>query len=61
MKTLDIDGLPEPVAEAVTRIVQTLREHFAATHEHRPPVDLPRWPGKVLGSLRREEMYKDAG
>ena len=58
IKTVSIEGLPEPVAAAVVQMVETLREQFAGP---RQPVELPRWPGKVLGNLTREEIYADVG
>jgi hypothetical protein len=62
MKTVSIEGLPEPVAEAVVRIVETLRSQFAAMEKTpSPPVELPRWPGKILGKLSREEIYEHVG
>jgi hypothetical protein len=57
MKTVSVEGLPEPVAEAVVRMVETLRSQFAEKHEPPPQVDLPRWSGKVLDNLTREEIY----
>ena len=61
MKTVDIEGLPEPVAAAVIQMVETLRCQFAAQTESRARIDLPRWPGKVLGNLTREEIYEHVG
>ena len=61
VKTISIDGLPEPVAAAVVQMVETLRRQFTAKAEPRPQVDLPRWPGKVLGHLTREEIYEHVG
>lgn len=61
MKTVNIDGLPEPVAAAVVQMVETLRSQFAAKAETRPRVDLPRWPGRILGKLSREEIYEHVG
>ena len=61
MKTVNIDGLPEPVAAAVVQMVETLRCQFTARPEPQPRVDLPRWPGKVLGNLTPEEIYEHAG
>jgi len=58
VKTVSIEGLPEPVAEAVVKIVETLRGQFVGRHEPAPRVDLPRWPGKLLGNLSREEIYE---
>lgn len=61
MKTVNIDGLPEPVAAAVVQMVATLRSQFAAKAESSPRTELPRWPGRVLGTLSREELYEHAG
>jgi hypothetical protein len=61
VKTVSVEGLPEPIAVAVVQMVKTLREQFAGPPEPRQPVELPRWPGKVLGNLTREEIYADVG
>ncbi len=61
MKTISVEGLPEPVAEAVVRMVETLRSQFAEKPESPTRVDLPRWPGKVFGNLTREEIYEHVG
>jgi hypothetical protein len=60
MKTVNIEGLPEPIAAAVVKTVETLRSQFVAQSGPRPPIDLPSWPGKVLGNLTREEIYEHA-
>jgi hypothetical protein len=61
VKTVNIEGLPEPVAEAVVKMVETLRRQFTTGSEPRPQVELPRWPGRVLGNVTREEIYEHAG
>jgi hypothetical protein len=61
METVSIEGLPEPVAAAVVQMVEALRTQFAGAPRAHKPVELPRWPGKVLGSLTREEIHRDAG
>ncbi|MEX0718953.1 MAG: hypothetical protein WD066_20330 [Planctomycetaceae bacterium] len=65
MKTIDVEGLPEPVAQALHQVVRTLREQMHAPREARKPegrpVQLREWPGKVIEPLTREEMYDDAG
>jgi hypothetical protein len=61
MKTVSIDGLLEPVAAAVVPMVETLRCQFTVKPEPRPRVELPRWPGRVLGTLARVEIYELAG
>jgi hypothetical protein len=58
MRTINIDGLPEPVAAAVVRMVEALREEFVVRPDQRPRVELPCWAGKVLGNLTREEIYE---
>jgi hypothetical protein len=61
IKTVNVEGLPEPIAAAVVQMVETLREQFVEPRKPRNPVELPRWPGKVLGNLTREEIYADVG
>ena len=61
MKTVSVEGLPEAGAAAVLQMVQTLRRQFAGAPGARKPVELPRWPGKVVGNLTREEIYRDVG
>lgn len=61
MKTieLDVEGVPEPFVQAVKKMVDTLREQFQDKESERAPVELPVWPGKVIGSLTRDEIYED--
>ena len=61
MKTASVEGLPEPVAAAVVQMVEALRSQFAGAPGARKAVELPSWPGKVLGNLTREEIYRDVG
>jgi len=61
MKAVSVEGLPEPVAAAVVQMVEALRKQSAGPPEPCQPTDLPRWPGKVLGNLTREEIYADVG
>jgi len=61
MKAVSVEGLPDAVARAVAQMVGTLRQQFAESPPPRQPVELPRWPGKVLGNLTREEIYADVG
>lgn len=58
MEHINVEGLPEPVARAVAAMVQTLREALAQG-EKKIPGELPVWPGTVIGSLTREEIYDD--
>lgn len=61
MQTINVDGLPEPIARALEAFAQMLRAEFIAQQETRPRVQLPVWPGNVIGELTREEIYKDVG
>ncbi|HEX4053313.1 MAG TPA: hypothetical protein VHX86_03520 [Tepidisphaeraceae bacterium] len=63
MRTIDVHDLPEPVAKAIETMVQTLRNQAKADKSRNPrrePAQLPSWPGTVLGTLRRAEIYDDA-
>jgi hypothetical protein len=59
MKTINVDNIPEPVVHAMEVVVQTLREQFREADKPRPQGDLPVWPGMVVGSLSRTEIYQD--
>jgi hypothetical protein len=62
MRTIDVHDLPEPVAKAIEIMVQTLRNQPKVDPDNGPrsgPVQLPSWPGTVLGTLRRAEIYDD--
>ena len=61
MTSINVEGLPEPVIEALAQLVEALREQFQAAKEIRPHVDLLVFPGKVIGKLTREEIYEDVG
>jgi hypothetical protein len=58
METINVKDLPEPVAQAIAMIVDTLREQLR-TDERKQPVHLPVWDGKPIGTLTREDMYDD--
>lgn len=60
MKSIDVEGLPEPVAQALASMADVLRHQLTAPEhrESRAPVDLPLWPGTVKGGLTREEIYE---
>lgn len=65
MDTIDVSGLPEPLADALRKMVQTLRARLPGNGqqmgiEPKHEVCLPVWPGKVIGSLKREDLYGDA-
>lgn len=59
---INVEGLPRPVIEAVealARMVEALRRDSVEKTDERPHVELPVWPGKVIGPLTRDEIYKD--
>lgn len=60
MKTIDVDGLPEPVARAMEAVVATVREQLRRGPDRRARVALPVREGSVLTPLTREEIYADA-
>ena len=67
MKSIDVEGLPEPVAKAIEQVVRTFKLQLAPKAEPQASArktahELPRWPGNVIGDLRREDVYAaDAG
>ena len=67
MKSIDVEGLPEPVAKAIELVVSTFKGQMASKPEDQAPApkarvpELPRWPGKVVGNLGREDIYADVG
>jgi hypothetical protein len=61
MKTINVDDIPEPVVRAMTAVVETLREELHKAEKPRGKVELPIWPGKVVGKLTRTEVYQDVG
>ncbi len=60
MNTIDVSGLPEPVAQAIQRIVETMRvratEATGKSPQSPESMTLPIWHGTVIGSLSREEI-----
>ena len=61
---IDVRDLPEPVARSIEAMVQTLRQQVARDENgwsNHSPVRLPCWPGAVIGTLKRAEIYDDHG
>jgi hypothetical protein len=60
---IDLEGLPDPVANAIAETVLNLKNHYrtaSETHEAvQPQKDLPSRPGAVIGSLHRFDIYDD--
>jgi len=59
MKTINVDDIPKPVVVAMEAVVEVLRQQLHRPEEKRPCVKLPLWPGKVIGTLSRTELYQD--
>jgi hypothetical protein len=59
--TIDLDGLPEPVAQAIVETILNLKTRYREETEQtaRTNVDLPSHPGRAVGSLRRVDIYED--
>ncbi len=59
MKTINVDGLPDPIIRSLEVVVQTFRKEICTEEKPREQVKLSTRKGKVLGDLTREEIYKD--
>jgi hypothetical protein len=61
-QTIDLEGLPDPVAKAIVETVLNLKSRYqakAASVAAKPLKDLPSRPGRVIGSLRRVDIYEE--
>ena len=61
MKTINVEGLPEPVVRSLAAVAETVRDQLRNLERPRDRVRLSVKKGRVLGPLTREEIYKDAG
>ena len=61
MKTINVEGLPEPIARSLEAMVAAVREEMHNEDKPRERVELPVWDGMILCPLTREEIYKDVG
>jgi hypothetical protein len=59
MQTIDVHDLPEPIAQAIAAMVEAVRQRLAPPASKSMPREFPRWPGTVIGTLSREEIYDD--
>ena len=62
MRIIDVHDLPEPIAKAIEMMVQALKNRpktGQSSSRGSEPVQLPSWPGTVIGTLRRAEIYDD--
>ncbi len=59
-QVIDLEGLPDAVARAIAETVVNLKNRYRAKREQPKPLkDLPSRPGKVIGSLRRVDIYDE--
>jgi hypothetical protein len=57
---IDLEGLPEPVAKAIAETVHNLKNRYGVpARPAQKTRDLPSRPGKVIGSLRRVDIYDE--
>lgn len=56
-RSISLEGVPEDQARAIEEQVRYWRTQTAK--EARPAGELPRWKGRVIGHLTREEIYDD--
>ena len=59
MDSISLKDLPDSYARAVQAMVDTLRRQLRIEAMPQTQVQLPKWPGTVTGSLRREDIYSD--
>jgi hypothetical protein len=59
MEQIDVRDLPEPVARAIQAMVEELRRQLGQAAPKKQVKELPRWEGRVLGNLTRDELYDD--
>lgn len=60
-QVIDLEGLPEAVAKAIEETVLNLKSQYRMKSD-KPLTrlkDLPSGPGKVIGSLRRVDIYEE--
>ena len=60
-QVIDLEGLPDPVAKAIAETVLNLKNRYRTKggKTTKPLTDLPSRPGKVIGSLRRADIYEE--
>ena len=62
METIDVSGLPEPLARQIQAMVGAFRKQLGGkeTRERRQQrITLPVWRGNVKGALTRNDIYDD--
>jgi len=60
-EVIDLEGLPEPVAKAIAETVLNLKRRYRTKSGKTSKLlkDLPSRSGKVIGSLRRVDIYEE--
>ena len=60
-QVIDLEGLPDFVAKEIAETVLNLKSRYSAMSGKttKPLQDLPSHPGKVIGSLRRVDIYAE--
>lgn len=61
MKTINVEGLPEPIARSLEAMVPAVREEIEKAQKPQKRVELLVKEGGVIAPLTRDEIYKDAG
>ena len=56
---LDLRGLPAPIANALTVLVEAIRAHMPPPPESKERVDLPVWEGQVIKPWSRADLYEE--
>lgn len=59
-QVIDLEGLPDPVAKAIAETVVNLKNRYhLKSVQPTPSKDLPSRPGKVIGTIRRVDIYDE--
>lgn len=61
LRSIEVDGLPEPVALSLNSMVQTLRRQLAVSSRRSRPEPLLTKSGTVIGGIGRDDIYGDVG
>jgi hypothetical protein len=60
--TLDLEGLPEPIARGLQVVAEMARKILRQPKQAGETApELPRWRLGVIGALSRDEIYDDYG
>jgi len=64
MEVIQVNGLPPDVVRSLRDMVEVLQERLRPAPQSggsRTTVALPAWPGKVIASIARKDIYAYAG